>query len=57
MAVVNTDFTQGSNKRDLFGPQVDLTGQPLFNDSLGAQGEKKEKTRRELLWEQRMQEK
>ena len=51
--VVSTDPSKANQKRDLFGPQTDLTGIPLVSDqNMG--GEIKEKTKRELMWEQRM---
>ena len=50
MTVVSTDAGAKANKKDLFGPQVDLTGMPIVPEQQSVQ-ESKEKTRRELMWE------
>ena len=50
LAVKQTDISQ-PGKKDLFGPQTDLMGMPLSAAPTGQNQEKKEKTRRELMWE------
>ena len=48
-----------NKKNNLFGPQTNLQGMPLQNnngfDQGGVSNQNKEKTRRELMWEQRLQ--
>ena len=58
--VLQTDANAKQDKKGLFGPQTDLTGMPLTNNNQAAipstdGAPTKEKTRRELMWEQRMQ--
>ena len=58
--VLQTDANAKQDKKGLFGPQTDLTGMPLNNNNQvnnegGSAAPTKEKTRRELMWEQRMQ--
>ena len=57
--VLTTDTNAKQDKKGLFGPQTDLAGMPVTSaQQPGAAeigGPTKEKTRRELMWEQRMQ--
>jgi len=62
LGVVQTASGQqdANKKNNLFGPQTNLQGMPLQNNIGLDQGvvvsnPNKEKTRRELMWEQRLQ--
>ena len=58
--VVQIDTNNQNKKAGLFGPQTDLSGMPIDAQAAAQQNpqnEKKEKTKRELMWEQRLAEK